>query len=374
MGMNPRAEDYERLAIRWADIPHGEQGFPNVVAAIAAFPELFAADRDALPQNDTDRAFALVVRAVDALDYKMVMAPTDQEAARAANEGMALLDEALTLDPSCFDARRIKRTFERTSRDETVRYLAESSEEVRQTCLEITRAARLEPAQDHWSLSVYLRPYLRWRLALANEQLCCGRYRRSIEVCEELLALDKVDLAGARMVAAYDYVKLEDAEGLAALMGRFPDEKNAWFDFARCCLAYKQRRLDDAAAILHQIVRDYPGSGTTLTYQDELPPGTFGHQDFAPGSADELYIAVSEAAVILDENCGDYLSPLSDWIAKDPVVMEAFEQEALAEEVRSREAAARTRDRRRSSRGGDGAAGAGGEGGEAPEAGPEGGR
>ena len=125
-------------------------------------------------------------------------------------------------------------------------------------------------------------------------------------------------------------VKLEDAAGLADLLARFKGDQNAWFLLARCFMAYKQRRLDDAAAVLHQIVRSFPAAGCTLTYQDELPPGMFGHLEYAEGSADELYVAVSEAAVILDENCGDSVSPLSDWIANDAEVSAARAREEAA--------------------------------------------
>lgn len=331
MSMNPQAEDFERLAIRWADAPHSAQDFPNVIAAIAAFPELYAKNRDALPQNDADRAFGLVARACQLLDRGVNMAPTDEAAAKCTDEAAGLIGEALKLDPTCYDAVRIRRYLTRPTRDEMVAFLTESADEVREMCLATARKNGLEAPAGRWSLSVYQRPYLRWLFDLANEQLSCGRYRCSLEICRQLLELDEPDLVGARHVAAFDYVKLEDAEGLAALMARYPDDTNAWFLLSRCFLAYKQRRLDDAAALLHQIVRTYDRAGYTLAYQDELPAGVFGHLEYAEGTADELYIAVSEAAVILDENCGDFVSPLSDWIARDPVVEQARARDEAAD-------------------------------------------
>ncbi len=329
--MNPQAEDFERLAIRWADAPHAAGEYPSMIAAITAFPELYAKNRDALPQNDADRAFALAARASLVLDRYVSAAESDEAAARLSDEAARLVDEALKLDPVCYDALRIRRYLDRPQRDEAVAFLADSADEVHEMCCAISRDNGIEPAAGRYSLSVYLRPYLRWLYDLANEQLGCGRYRRSLEVCDRLFELDAADMVGVRYVAAYDYVKLEDAEGLAGLLARFPDDaRSAWFLLARCCMAYKQRRLDDAAAILHQIVKAFPQAGCTLSYQDELPPGVFGHLECAPGSEDELYIAVSEGAVILDENCGDYLSPLSDWIVRDPVVCAA----RAAEEAR----------------------------------------
>lgn len=327
MVMTPRGEDFERLAIRWADAPHTAEGYPNIIAAISAFPERFVANRDGLPQNDTDRAFALVCRACETLDIKLSRAADEQEANRLTAEAANLLDEALKLDPTCYDAMRIRHMLEFGPRDATVGFLQESVDEVLEVCQATARSADLEAPRGSWSRSVYMRPYLRWQLTLANEQLNCGRYRCSLEVCERLLEEDTADLVGARLVAAYDCVKLEDAEALAALIARYPDDDNAWFALSRVFMAYKQRRLDDAAALLHEVVRRYPLAGTTLTYQDELAVGTFGHLEFAPGSADELFVAVSEAAVILDENCGEGLSPLSQWIADDEEVVHAREVE-----------------------------------------------
>lgn len=329
--MSPRAEDFERLAVRWADAIHSDDGYPSMVAAIAAFPEHYLADRDALPQNDSDRAFWLVCRASEILDRGIYEVADDAAAMEMAQQATALLDEALVLDPNCHDAKRMRYALDRPSRDDMVSWLSDNADDVRESCLKAAAAAELVPPDGHWGLSVYLRPYLRWLLSLANEQLNCGRYRCSLEVCDKLLELDANDVAGARMVAAYDYVKLEDAEGLAGLIGRFPGEKNAWFLLARCFMAYKQRRLDDAAAILHEIVRTYPSAGYTLALQEELPSGLFScHLEFAPMSADELYIAMSEASVVTDENCGDYVSALAGWIAADEKVVEAYDREALS--------------------------------------------
>lgn len=336
--MSSRAEDFERLAVRWADSEHPADGYPSLVAAIAAFPERYMADRDALPQTDADRAFWLVCRACEMLDRTMYEAPDEASAMQLAQSALGLVDEALALDPQCHDARRIRFALDRPSRDAMVDWLQSGAEEVRSSCLEAARAAELVPPDGRWGMSVYLRPYLRWMLALANEQLSCGRYRKSLEVCDHLMELDADDLAGARLVAAYDYVKLEDAEGLAALIGRYPEKPNAWFLLSRCFMAYKQRRLEDAAQILHEILRTYQGAGCTLSYQEELPPGMFTcHLEFAPGSADELYIAMSEASVVIDENCGDYVSSLSGWIAADPLVAEACDREAASAQAANEE-------------------------------------
>lgn len=333
--MNPLVEDFERLAVRWASVPHTTREFPSTAAAIAAFPELYAKNRDALPQIDADRAFFLMARAEQILDRSVIVAQTEDEATALLKEASALVDEALKLDPACYDAVRMRRYLGRPARDEMVSFLAASADEVLEGCEAAARSNGLVAPPGKASLSVYMRPYLRWCFDWANEQLGCGRYGRSLEVCLHALDIDGIDYVGMRHIAAFDYVKLEDAEGLERLAGRFPtSDTDAWFLLSRCVMAYKQRRLDDAAAVLHRIVELFPRAGCTLAYQDELPAGVFGHLEFETGTEDELFVAVSEAAVILDENCGDYMSPLSDWIARDPAVSAAREaQEAREAQV-----------------------------------------
>lgn len=335
MGMNPFSEDFERLAVRWATSAQLKGDYPNVVAAITAFPELYAKNREALPQNDSDRAFGLVARAVKLLDVDSAFAQSDDAAARCIEEAAGLVHEALKLDPLCHDARRIMKYMEHPSRDEMVEYLSSTVDTVRAECLEVARKNGLVPPEGQLSYAVYMRPYLRWLFDLANEQLGCGRYRRSLDVCMRAMEEDASDAACLRHIAVLDYVKLEDEEGLNALAERYPDSADdAWFRLSRCIMAYKLRRLDEATRILHELVAEYDRAGCTLSYQDEVHPGMFTHLDFAEGSADELFIAVSEAAVVLDENCGDFLSPLSDWIARDPVVEQACAEVEARDGVR----------------------------------------
>ena len=107
---------------------------------------------------------------------------------------------------------------------------------------------------------------------------------------------------------------------------------------AELFLAYKRRDFEAAERELHAIMRTYPQAGVTLAYQDELPAGLFGHLEYAEGSDDELFIAVSEAAVVLDENCGDFSSPLSSWISMHPDVEAArVLEESRAQAAQERE-------------------------------------
>ena len=327
MSISPRSEDFERLAIRWTATSHVGEGYPNAIAAMAAFPELFVRQRDSLPQNDTDRAFACMGKACEILDVKVLYAADEAQVQRLTDEAAALLEEAVKLDPQCFDALRIRHMMSHGVRDAMVTYLSQEADHVLEECLRVSASIGLPVTEGNYSASVYMRPYLRWLLNLANEQLNCGRYHRSLDICERLLQLDKVDIVGARLVMAYDYVKLEDEAGFDALVARFSGETNAWFLLGKCFLAFKARRIEEARSLLHDIVITYPSAGRTLYYQEEIPLGTFGHLEYAPLTADELFIAISEAAVILDENCNDGLSTLSGWIAADPMVVQAKDAE-----------------------------------------------
>ena len=334
MSMIPASEDFERLAVRWVSSP-AAKNYPSLVAMVSAFPELYAKDRDALPQTDADRAFALAGRAAQIFDHQVVDAKTQEDADRSTVEATAMVDEALKLDPKCHDALRIRRNLQRPTRQEMLEFLQDNAETVLAECEAQARQAGVVPPEGHMGCSPYLKPYLRWLFDIANEQLGLGRYRASLEACDKALELDREDVAGLRQIAALDYVKLEDDEGLARLRAQYPDDNNAWFELSELFLAYKRRDFEAAEAKLQDILRTYPAPGMTLAYQEELPAGLFSHLEYAEGSDDELFVAVSEAAVILDENCGDFASPLSSWIATHPDV----EAARVLEESRAQQAA-----------------------------------
>ena len=82
MSMVPASEDFERLAVRWAFSTAAKE-YPNLVAMLSAFPERYAKDRDALPQTDADRAFALAGRAAQIFDYQVIEAKTQDDVTAA---------------------------------------------------------------------------------------------------------------------------------------------------------------------------------------------------------------------------------------------------------------------------------------------------
>ena len=116
MAHNPQREDYQRLGLRFAR--ELDQGDPAAATrAFASFGRRFAQNRDALPQSDADRAFHLVVLASEVVDYQLPFA-TDEQAPGLIQRGKDLLDEALSLDPSCHDAVRMRSSSQTPSIDE----------------------------------------------------------------------------------------------------------------------------------------------------------------------------------------------------------------------------------------------------------------
>jgi len=97
MAFDPKREDYQRLALRFAHTL--DAGDPvSATHSFASFGRRFAQDRDSLPQSDSDRAFHLVVQATDLLDYQLPFASEDSAAA-LLSRGRECLEEAVGLDP-----------------------------------------------------------------------------------------------------------------------------------------------------------------------------------------------------------------------------------------------------------------------------------
>ena len=315
MAHDPKREDYQRLSLRFVHTLDAD----NPAAAtreFAAFGRRFAQDRDSLPQTDADRAFHLVALACEVVDYRLPFAPEGQ-AEKLIARGKSLLDEALSLDPACFDALRMRSSTECPTVEARYQFLVEREPEVRAAC-EAARDQALaaegsrpgaEAHTDRASLAadLALRPWLRWMASMAEEALICGRNRACIDACEKLLAADPYDSCDARFTLAYALAKLEDEEGLDELDRRYatisplrPDD-DPWVLLARTALAHKRCDIAAARACLERILTSYPNAGATLIRQVELPDGEFARLNVAPYSEDELILATSEGIVLLQE-------------------------------------------------------------------------
>lgn len=313
MAFNPQHEDYQRLWLRYAGTLQGDAA-ANPTREFAQFGNKFARDYDALPQTDADRAFHLVSEATILIDYQ---APFANEASLPAIEKrtFALLDEALMLDPTCFDAQRMRAALELKSFEGYYGFLSQHVDEVRSAyqasrnklSAQAPESVTEDTDRTQLALDLLQRPYLRWLAAWAEEALICGRNREAIRIAEEAFAVDSRDTGDLRFTAALALAKLEDEEGLDELAThqhisgctRGPDD--AWMQIAQLGLAFKSDTKQRADVLLDRLLESYVHAAETLIRQIEIPDGLFSRFAAIPYSEDELIVATSEATVLLQE-------------------------------------------------------------------------
>ena len=128
MAFYPQHEDYQRMSLRFARTVGGSDPY-RAAREMMSFPRRFRSMRDSLPQTDSDRAFHLVSRATDIIDYRL---PFVDEASvePLIAEARKLLDEAIELDETCSDARRMREIAERPgfryAREKSIRQYQQS--------------------------------------------------------------------------------------------------------------------------------------------------------------------------------------------------------------------------------------------------------
>lgn len=335
MAFDPAHEEYRRLSLRFARTQDLRDPF-SVTRAASAFRRRFAWNHESLPQTDRDRAFHLVARASQLVDSELPFAEDDECPALVA-EARGLLEEALSLDPDCFDARRMIAAQDCPTFEQFYRFLADGLPEVRERSFALRDAviAKNEPGcRAEARLGLF--PLYRWLGTLAARALVCGRYRRALEFADELLTLDPADHADVRFTAALAYAKLEDPEGLAALQERCGHavpgrgRPDAWLLLATCGLALKQGDEKGARDALARILEVYPHGGSVLVSQGEVPDGIFARLCVEPYSNDELVLAVSEATVLTQEGVDQTgLGALGSFIAQDEAVVQGAIQDEL---------------------------------------------
>lgn len=306
MAFDPQREDYQRLGLRYAATMRDSD--PAAIArAFSSFGRRFSQDRDSLPQSDEDRAFHLVVMSTSVIDYQLPFAG-DQQARMLVERGHRLLDEALSLDPHCYDALRMKLAADSESFNTYYEHLASKAREVRTYCEQRAQKASSEASGERAQLAadIAMRPYLRWLATEAEQALICGRNRVALRIAKDLLELNPSDEPDVRFTAALAYAKLEDEAGLDRLTKletvhahRAPDD--GWMQLARLGLAYKAHDKERATTVLSVLLNTYPHAAETLIRQSELPDGVFARLAVAPYSEDELILAVSEGTVLLQE-------------------------------------------------------------------------
>ena len=328
MAFDSHIEDFQRLGMRFARTLDEGDPFGSARAA-ADFDRRFRQRRDSLPQSDSDRAFSLVSRATDLIDYQLPFA-SDDAAPGIVTEARKLLAEALELDPDCHDARPLIAAADSPCPNDYHRFLADHAAEVRESCeRELASLELPEGALRDATAVLAMRPYVRWLGAEAANALVCGRYRLCARLGEEALSLDPADEADVRFSMALAYAKLEDAQGLANMAHKPGRQRGeAWYSLARMALAFKRCDRVAAEREVRLLLSIYPQAGTTLARQDDLPDGVFARIVVAPLSEDELILATSEATVLLQEGCdADERGTLGRWVATRPEVVAAAERE-----------------------------------------------
>lgn len=339
MAFDAKWEDYQRIALRFA---RSLQDMDPSAAAreFVSFGRRYAQDRDSLPQTDADRAFHLVSEAVTLIDYQLPFS-TDEEAETIIPRAHRLLEEALGLDPHCYDAARMSVAATCPSFESYYDYLCETEPEVRAYCEEARNAALLSGSDERATeeAAIALHPHLRWLAALASKALICGRNREALRFCEEAFRLDPADTADVRFTAALAHAKLEDEQGLDQLEARcrkLPHPygiDDAWMLLARLSLAERRLNHPLARQILAHIAELYPNAAVTLARQKELPDGVFARLALPPFSEDELIVATSEATVLTQEG-RDSLGrgTLGTWLLQESL---AIASRAQLDEIRN---------------------------------------
>ena len=306
MAFDPKKEDFDRLFIHHlietgATEPPNPQQFNSYVAHFSDNP-------DALIASDKDRAFHLMAQAVERIDY-LLPTVNESEGKPLVLDGQKLLERACELDSHCFDALRMHQAMACTALEDHFQYLVEQEEEVHQICIEKGASAAKGVSEEFAEAVVELamRPYYRWLAALATRALISGRNKAAISYGQKLFSLDPTDFGDIRFTLALAYAKLEDADGLAKLEKQYatvfpprpPDD--AWMMLARLALAFKTNNRECANDLLDKLLARYKTGALTLFMQRDLPEGEYARLNVEPYSEDELILAVSEAAVLLQE-------------------------------------------------------------------------
>lgn len=326
MAFNPQHEDYQRLWLRYA-LTLKSDGATNPTREFASFGNKFARNRDELPQTDADRAFHLVSEATILIDYQAPFA-NETTYPQIEERTKKLLDEALSLDPQCFDALRMRSVLDLRSFDAYYDFLAQHVDEVRSGYERDRDALNARPSEERsdpdrmrLELDLIERPYLRWLAAWAEEALICGRNRKALSIAQQAFEIDNRDPADLRFTAALALAKLEDEEGLARLASHLQisgctrGSDDAWMQLAQLSLAFKRGDLGQAEILLQRLLDSYLHAAETLIRQAEIPDGLFSRFAAIPYSEDELIVATSEATVLLQEGRDESgQGSLSSWV------------------------------------------------------------
>lgn len=344
MAFDPIQEDCLRLILATME-REGAQSLEDG-ALIEQTAERFQSDPSSLIKTDRDRSFHLVAKATELIDYRVPFTPSEADAEALMSTAEGYLSEAVELDPSNWDARRMLETIKAETEDDLVTYLLDHRDEVGRDTQQLIEKAS-SPFELEFARDLGRRPHQRWLAALASRLLISGQYRLALTHAEMCLTADPLDHAGARHTGMLALAKLEVAPeelkrwrsrhasayqqraahtGMRARSGgHIPD---AWSLISEMALAYRSFDFGTATAALRALIRTYPHAGQSLFFQAEFPDGVFGRVRVEPGSDDELVIALSEATPLLQEGMGTpEAASLSLWVSEHELVQRALAKE-----------------------------------------------
>ncbi len=303
---------------------------------------VFQEDTARLIRTDRDRSFHLTARAAEVIDYRAPFAATEEEITHQEDLAQGYLAEAVNLDSSNWDARRMLAELESESNDDFLAFLIEHRPEV-----ERDLKTRIEGADNPYDREFVRdlahRPHLRWLATTASRSLIAGRYRQALRIAEESLTVAPDDPAGVRHTAMLTLAKLESsAEELKRFRRRHAlayrverprrrhhlaeRDLDPWSLIAQMSTGWRSFDLDTANRALATLLKRGSHAAEALYHQAEFPEGIFSRVSVEPGSEDELILALSEATPLLQEGLGaPEGASFSTWVAENELVQRGLD-------------------------------------------------
>lgn len=293
--MNFKEELLERIYIHRRLQQRGlsEEAAEELREAVRANPETFLTN----PEDKAFKHLGEVLEREDALRSEEEFMDDDAfEAARKSRVERIRsgCQEALEIASSCVDAQTILALT--SSEDANEIYLALDKMSPVHIELDYPKPNPdiIEPVPP-----VLMKPYRRYRSALALWALNTTRYSIAREISEDILELDSDDPYGARYILAVVLARLEQEEAFNELDQRLFNAGNAWSNLARALLMFKLDRMSAARRALKTYDRFNKGGAYALlrpvyveTYLPDRP-------HFEPGSFEEAVLAVHECDPII---------------------------------------------------------------------------
>ncbi|MBY4797442.1 hypothetical protein K6V98_03600 [Collinsella sp. AGMB00827] len=302
----------------------------------------YAENPDRLIVTDQERAAHLVALAADKLDYHVAFSTADNEDELKRQEESVIHDlkEAIELDSTNWDARRMLAELELDSSEEFLTFLQDNLNEVSRSCFATAVKAKAH-AFDEFARDLPLYPYYRWLYTIAARSFDCGHYHSSLMIAQSLLHTNPDDYTDVRFTAALAMAKLEvDRQELAQFRKNHhqaysvllpdgnsqPRPDDPWMLIAELALAWKSFDMKSAEKTLARLLTLTPHAAATLNLQAVVPDGVYARLCVPINSDDELALAVSEADPLLQEGIGTPIAaPFASWLGEHDLVLQALE-------------------------------------------------